>query len=150
MTLADANCPVVATSSIDCGANAAWCTSYVSFDVNTGILTVGGSNTESFPATVDVSLALNEAEPNAATFTITLTLIDPCVADATVTITQPGDWATSIWITDAEVFAIDPSTELAHVTDPAGADCGAYTTTFALTLSGAAADASFYDISTTD
>ncbi len=148
VTLADDSCPDVATSSIDCGDDSTWCTSYVSFSLETGLLTVGGTNTEEFPATVDVSLVLNDGEPNAATFTINLILVDPCVADATVTLTQPGDWATSLWITDSETFAIDPDTELSQATDPAGADCGGYTTTFTLTKDGTAADVSDIDTST--
>ena len=148
VTLADDSCPDVATQSIDCGDASAWCTSYVAFDLTTGILTVSGTNTEEFPATVDVSLVLNEGEPNAETFTIELSLVDPCVADATVTLTQPGDWATSLWITDSATFAIDPDTELSQATDPAGADCGGYTTTFTLTKDGTAADDEDIDITT--
>jgi len=147
VTLADDSCPDPTSSAIDCGADAAWCTSYVSFDVSSGVLTVGGSNAESFPATVDVSLTINDGEPNAATFTISLILVDPCVADATVTLTDPGDWAATLWVTDSDVFAIDPDTDLAHVTDPAGADCGGYTTTFELALDGVAAESPDVDVS---
>lgn len=114
-------------------------------------MTLDGAISDGVVGSVDVSLLVNSGEPNAATFTFTLSLVDPCEADATVTMTQPSDWPTEIWITDAVIFAIDPTTELSHVTSPAGADCGPYTVEFALADSdGVAANAIYYDLTTAD
>jgi hypothetical protein len=133
ITVASSSCPPASAYTADCGANQAWCDSYLSFVPATGILTIGGTNEESFPATVDVSLAINEGEPNAVTVTLTLNLVDPCVNNVVVTLVDPTNWAAAVWITDSNTYAIDSSSALSHVTTPAGADCGGYTVSFALT-----------------
>jgi len=151
LSLASENCPAPATSSITCTDNQAWCDANLSFEPSTGILTVSGAIADGVVGTVDVSLTINEGEPNAVTTALTLDLVDPCEDFATVTLTQPSDWPTSIWITDAVTFAIDAATELSHVTAPVGADCGGYTVVFALTDSdGVTANAIYVDVTTAD
>jgi len=76
-----------------------------------------------------------------------LTLIDPCDS-ATVSITQPNDWAASIWTADPETYAFSTATDVSYTTDPSGADCGDYTVSFTLATGGSAADSSLYDDST--
>ena len=78
------------------------------------------------------------------TTALTLDLIDPCVEDVTITIGDLSAWPATTFVTDPTTFAIDPATQLSHVTTPAGADCGAYTVEFAV-VDGAdtPADAAF-------
>jgi hypothetical protein len=80
-------------------------------------------------------LLINEGEPNEQTLSIEFTLVDPCAENELVTIsfTKPSDWATEMWITDAETFALDPATELSYATTPPVVDpnaCGPYTVVF--------------------
>lgn len=77
---------------------------------------------------------------------LTLNLIDPCESDNTVSLTQPGSWPSSIWITDSVTFAVVPATHLSHVTSPTGADCGAYTVEYSLSNSASvAANSAYYN-----
>ena len=101
------------------------------YDPATSILTLDGAIADGVTGDVTVTLTINGGEPNEQTATLTLTLIDPCVADVTITIGDLG-WATTMFVVDPETFTVDPAADLSHVTSPAGADCGAYTVEFAL------------------
>lgn len=76
-----------------------------------------------------------------------LTLVDPCDS-ATVSITQPDDWAASMWTADPETYAFSTDTDVSYTTEPSGADCGDYTVSFTLTIGGFAAASTLYDDST--
>jgi len=100
-------------------------------------LLLGEVAIESLTGLVDVSLLLNDGEPNAQTFNFQFTLVDPC-ADSTlvdIAIVKPTDWATEIWITDDETFALDPATEVSYTTTPpvtSPAACGPYTVVYSV------------------
>lgn len=125
-------CPTPSSSTLDCGADQAFCDAAVSFDPATGLLTIDEEIADATPGTVNAVLTINPGATNEATTNLVFIIVDPCEAHNAVTLAPLSGWATEIWITDEVTFTIDPATDLSHTTTPAGADCGAYTVELSL------------------
>lgn len=63
---------------------------------------------------------------------ITIQLVDPCDGFNVVSLAEDLGFASEVWITTSNTFAIDPNTQLSSVSTPAGASCGSYTVEFTL------------------
>jgi len=78
---------------------------------------------------------VNQGLSNEVSFTLSLSVVDPCEARTTITLFSEGlDWDSLPWTTDDLTYAIVPTADddVTSTTNPPGADCGAYTIIFSL------------------